>query len=127
MDWVEKYVLDYKLLLLIPWVSPVTSGVNSIMIIDRFVVIHVKQTQCKWIWEKKRDTSIKMQDKSSKNGFETHTNTKEEENFHLGLWAVPFWNLFGFRGAIKICDDLLLKLSGFAPVIHTQAQQCRMA
>ena len=83
MDWVEKCVLDYKMLLLIPWVSPVTPGVNSIMIIDRFLVIHVKQTQCKWIWEKKRDTSIKMQGKSSKNGFETHTNTEEEENLPL--------------------------------------------
>ena len=38
-------------------------------------------------------------------------------NFHLGPWAVPFWNLFGFRGAIRICGGLLLKFSGFAPVI----------
>ena len=38
-------------------------------------------------------------------------------NFHFGPWAVPFWNLFGFRGAIKICGGLLLELSGLAPVI----------
>jgi len=38
-------------------------------------------------------------------------------NVHLGPWSVPFWNLFGFRGAIKIRRGLLLKLSGFVPVI----------
>ena len=43
-------------------VSPVTPGVKGIMVIARFLAIHVKQTQCRWIWEKKRDTSIKMQD-----------------------------------------------------------------
>ena len=36
-----------------------------------FLVIHVKQTQCRWIWEKKRDTSIRIRGTSS--GFETHT------------------------------------------------------
>ena len=58
-------------------------GVKGIMVIARFLAIHVKQTQCRWIWEKKRDTSIKMQDKSSKNGFDTYTNTEEEENLPL--------------------------------------------
>ena len=64
-------------------VWPVTPGVKGIMIIERFLAIHVKQTQCRRIWEKKRDTPIKMQDKSSKNGFETHTNTEVEENLPL--------------------------------------------
>ena len=62
-------------------VSLVTPGVKGIMIIERFLAIHVKQTQ--WIWEKKRDTSIKMQEKSSKNGFDTYTNTEEEVNLPL--------------------------------------------
>ena len=41
-------------------VSPVMPGVKGIMVIARFLAIHVKQTQCRWIWEKKRDTSIRI-------------------------------------------------------------------
>ena len=34
-------------------------------------------------FERRNETQIKMQGKSSKNGFETHTNTEEEENLPL--------------------------------------------